>query len=250
MRQSVWVSKAAQRLDGSDDGAQLALFGAIASRDRPEIVRRLDAAPALASRPIRIGASRQDPGPYFIAAICHYVYAGDTALHVAAAAHQREFCEILLALGADVHARNRRGAEPIHYAADGSPRADYSDRAAQREVIAYLIEAGADPDAMDNSGVAPLHRAVRTRSSDGVSALIEHGANPLLMNKSGSTPLHLAVQNTGKSNSGSDAAKEEQRRIIALLREHGASPNDVDAKGKTVAAAASSDWIRRLLDSP
>ena len=67
------------------------------------------------------------------------------------------------------------------------------------------------------------------------------------MNKSGSTPLHLAVQNTGKSNSGSDAAKEEQRRIIALLLEHGASPTDVDANGKTVAAAASSDWIRQLL---
>jgi hypothetical protein len=61
--------------------------------------------------------------------------------------------------------------------------------------------------------------------------------------------LHLAVQNTGKSNSGSDAAKTEQRRIIALLLEHGASPADVDANGKTVAAAASSDWIRRLLGS-
>ena len=245
----MWVSKAAQRLDRSDDGA-LALFGAIASRDWPEIVRRLDAAPALVSRPIHIGASRQDPDPYYLAAICHYVYAGDTALHVTAAAHQRELAEALMARGADVHARNRRGAEPIHYAADGSPRAGNSDRAAQREVIAYLIEAGADPDAMDNSGVAPLHRAVRTRSSDAVSALLEHGATPRLMNKSGSTPLHLAVQNTGKSNSGSDAAKEEQRRIIVLLREHGASPTDVDAKGKTVAAAASSDWIRRLLDSP
>jgi ankyrin repeat protein len=69
------------------------------------------------------------------------------------------------------------------------------------------------------------------------------------MNKSGSTPLHLAVQNTGKSNSGSDTAKEEQRRIIVLLLEHGASPTDVDANGKTVATAASSDWVRRLLDS-
>jgi hypothetical protein len=29
--------------------------------------------------------------------------------------------------------------------------------------------------------------------------------------------------------------------------EHGASPGDVDANGKTVAAAASSDWIRELL---
>jgi ankyrin repeat protein len=118
----------------------------------------------------------------------------------------------------------------------------------QRELISYLIDTGADPDALDKSGVAPLHRAVRDRCSGGVSALIEKGANPRLMNKSGSTPLHLAVQNTGKSHSGSEAAKEEQHRIIVLLLEHGASPNDYDAKGKTVAAAAVSDWIRQLLD--
>jgi len=68
------------------------------------------------------------------------------------------------------------------------------------------------------------------------------------MNKSGSTPLHLAVQNTGKGNSGSAAAKEEQHRIIVLLLEHGASGTDLDAKGKTVTAAASSVWIRQLLD--
>jgi ankyrin repeat protein len=83
-----------------------------------------------------------------------------------------------------------------------------------------------------------------------VSALIDHGANPRLMNKSGSTPLHLAVQNTGKGNSGSDAAKAEQRRIIALLQRHGARPTDVDAKGKTVSDAASSASIRQLLDRP
>ncbi len=68
------------------------------------------------------------------------------------------------------------------------------------------------------------------------------------MNKNGSTPLHLAVQNTGKSSSGADAAKHEQRLIIALLLEHGASPSDVDANGKTVSAAASSGWIRQMLD--
>jgi ankyrin repeat protein len=118
---------------------------------------------------------------------------------------------------------------------------------AQSEVIAYLIEAGADPDALDKSGVAPLHRAVRTRSSEAVSSLIENGADLRLMNKSGSTAMHLAVQNTGRSNSGSDAAKEGQGRIIALLLEYGASPTDTDANGKTVAAAASSDWIRDLL---
>ena len=80
-----------------------------------------------------------------------------------------------------------------------------------------------------------------------VSALVENGADPLLMNKTGSTPLHLAVQNTGKSNSGSEGARDEQGRIIVLLLGRGASPTDADANGKTVAAAATSDWIRDLL---
>jgi ankyrin repeat protein len=235
---------------GSDDAALFALFGAIASGDRTEIARGLDSSLRLASRPIPIAASRQDADTYFIAAIRHHVYAGDTALHVAAAAYQRELAESLVAKGADGRARNRRGAEPIHYAADGGPDAEHWDPVAQREVLAYLIAAGADPNALDNSGVAPLHRAVRNRCSAAASALIEGGADPRLKNKSGSTPLHLAVQNTGKSNSGSDASKAEQGRVIALLLRHGANPTDVDANGKSVAAAASSDWIPHLLHTP
>jgi Ankyrin repeats (3 copies)/Ankyrin repeats (many copies) len=247
MGQNVLVTKASRPGDGFDDAALLAVFRAIASRDDPEVSHRLEATPALAFRPIGTGASRQDPHTFFLTAIHHYVYAGDTALHVAAAAHQRELAESLVIRGADVRARNRRGAEPLHYAADGSPGADRRDKTGQREVIAYLVEAGADPDATDKSGAAALHRAVRNRGSDAVAALIEHGANPRLPNRSGSTPLHLAVQNTGKGNSGSEVAKEEQRRIIALLLEHGASPTDLDRKGKAVVDAASSDWIRQLL---
>jgi hypothetical protein len=241
------VANIGGRRDAPDDSALLALFDVIASGDDLEIAHRLDSSRDLAVCPIHVGASRQDAETYFLGAIRHYVYGGDTALHIAAAAHQRELAESLVTRGADVRARNRMGAEPLHYAADGSPGAEHWDPVAQRDVITYLIEAGADPNALDKSGVAPLHRAVRTRSSAAVSVLIENGANPLLMNKKGSTPLHLAVQNTGRSDSGSEAAKHEQGRIIALLLGHGASPTDADRNGKTVAAAASSDWIRDLL---
>ncbi len=206
----------------------------------------LDLTPNLVVSPLRVGASRQDPRPYFLTPIRHYVYSGDTALHVAAAANDRALAESLVVQGAAVRARNRRGAEPLHYAADGGP-SENSD--AQRELITFLVDAGADPNALDKSGVAPLHRAVRDRCSGGVNALVSKGANPLLLNKSGSTPLHLAVQNTGKSHSGSDPAKDEQHRIIVFLLEHGASPNDLDSKGKSVADAAVSDWIREVLDS-
>ena len=235
--------------DGSYDDALLALCMAIVAGDDRAVTRLLDEDPGLATRPVRVGATRQDPESYFLRSIRHHLYARDTALHVAAAAHARGLADLLVARGADVRARNRRGAEPIHYAADGGPDASNQKPDGQHEVITYLVEMGAAPNVKDSSGVAPIHRAVRNRSSSAVSALIEAGADPRLTNGSGSTPLHLAVQNTGKSGSGSGTAKDEQRRIIDLLVVHGALPSDVDANGKTVAAAASSDWIRQLLDA-
>ena len=168
MGQPVQVTKKSRRLEGSDDGELLTLFVAIASGDNRQVTRQLDEAPGLATRPVRIGATRQDPDPYFLGAIRHYLYAGDTALHVAAAAHTRQFADSLVTRGADVRARNRRGAEPLHYAADGSPRAAIWNPAAQQEVIRYLIEAGADPDAMTRAAsprcIAPFGLGARARS--------------------------------------------------------------------------------------
>ena len=163
--------------------------------------------------------------------------------------NDRKLLGFLRAIAARPERETDAGAEPLHYAADGRPDVEYWDPRAQHDVIEYLIAGGADPNARDNSGVAPLHRAVRTRSSAAVRALLENGADPRLPNKSGSTPLHLAVQNTGRSASGATAAKSEQRQIIALLLEHGAKPADADAKGNTVAAAATSDWVREMLTS-
>jgi ankyrin repeat protein len=243
----VRVAKRGAPSDADDDGALFALFRAIAARDDRDVTRRLSASPQLAIRPIHIGATRNQAKSYFLTPIHHYVYSGDTALHVSAATHHRQLAETLVSSGADVRACNRRGAEPLHYAADGGPTADGWDSAAQADVVTYLIEVGADPNAVDNSGVAPLHRAVRNRCSMAVGALLDHGADPQLRNKTGSTPLHLAVQTTGKSNSGTQGAKDEQGRIISLLLSHGARPTDTDANGKTVAAAATSDWIRDLL---
>jgi Ankyrin repeats (many copies) len=96
----------------------------------------LDQRPDLVAGRLRVGASRQDPGPYFLIPIHHYVYAGDTALHVAAAAAQdRRIADLLVANGADVFARNRRGAEPLHYAADGRLAEDHWDSDRQRKLI-------------------------------------------------------------------------------------------------------------------
>ena len=244
------MTNANDRNEGLDADAELlALFAQITSHRPLELARLLDARGDLASRRILVGATRNSADGYFLAAIRHHVYAGDTALHIAAAAYQSGTLRLLVEKGANVQARNRRGAEPIHYAADGSPGADYWDPVAQSDALRYLVEAGADPNAFDKSGVAPLHRAVRTRSALAVATLIENGAYPRLKNKRGSTPLHLAVQNTGRSNSGSDAAKEEQGQIIELLLDQGANPNDTDANGKTAALLVSSKWIGALLNA-
>jgi ankyrin repeat protein len=236
-------------VDAPDARTTLTLVRTIAAGDAAEAARMIKASPELARATVKVAASRSNAEDYFLDRISHYVYAGDTALHIAAAAHQLETAKLLIAEHAPLRARNRRGAEPIHYAADAGPGGSHWDPRAQRSMIEYLIASGANPNACDDSGVAPLHRAVRHRSSEAVRALIESGAELRLMNKRGSTPLHLAVQNTGASNSGLDAAKEQQREIIEFLLQRGARPTDTDANGKTVMAAASGDWIRELLAS-
>jgi hypothetical protein len=90
-----------------------------------------------------------------VEAITHYVYAGDTALHVAATAYRPDIARELLAAGADVGARNRRGATPLRYAADGVPASPAWNPTAQAATIACLVAAGADPNVVDKSGVSP-----------------------------------------------------------------------------------------------
>jgi Ankyrin repeats (3 copies)/Ankyrin repeat len=216
---------------------------AVVARDIDQVSRRLAGSAALATTASDEGATRQGPRIFFFPDIAHYLYEGDTALHMAAAAFARQVAELLVAHGADCRARNRRGAEPLHYAAD----ANRCDPAAQAETITYLISIGADPNAVDGSGVAPLHRAVRTRSLAAVRALLDGGANARQPNKAGSTPLHLAVQTTGRGGSGSPRAREQQAGITRLLLERGAQVTDQDTHGKDVRQAATSEWIRALL---
>lgn len=208
-----------------------------------EVSRRLAVSPSLATIASDVGATRRDPSTYFFSEIAHYLYPGDTALHMAAAAFRRPVAELLVAHGADCRAKNCRGAEPLHYAAD----ADRWDPTAQAEMIEYLLSVGADPNALNKDGVAPLHRAVRTRSLPAVRALLEGGANPRAPNKAGSTPLHLAVQTTGRGGSGLEHARQQQAGIIKLLLERGASRTDKDGRGRQVDQAATSAWVRTLL---
>jgi hypothetical protein len=225
------------------DAEFMVLVKSIVAGESAKVREIVTASPSVVRMPAIVGASRQSSSDYFFPEIRHYLYGGDTALHMAAAAFKFELAQFLLEHGASCAARNRRGAEPLHYASD----CNTWNPDAQVATIQCLIRAGANPNATDKSGVAPIHRAVRTRCAAAVKALLSGGAKVDLRNKSGSTPLHLAVQNTGRGGSGRPEAIEQQRQIILVLLEGGASIREKDDSGKTVDQAATADWIRQML---
>jgi ankyrin repeat protein len=229
-----------------DDSSLLRLMKSIANSDVSLTHILIHSSPALSLQSLSAGATRKTAPFFYLERIGHYLNAGDTALHVAAAGYCREIAEVLVNKGADVGARNRRGAEPLHYAANGNPRSHRWNPNAQAETIRFLISAGANANALNKDGVAPLHRAVRTRCAAAVDALIRNGANVRLGNNRGLTPLHLAVQNTGRGGSSSPESKNQQIQIIELLLKAGASPKDRDGLGKTVLQSANK-WLISLL---
>lgn len=180
--------------------------------------------------------------------IYHWIYAGDTALHLAAAGYRVEIVRMLLAAGADPNAAaNHRRSGPLHYAADGFITGPAWNANRQVTTIRCLLEAGSEIHSQDKNGATPLHRAVRTRCAAAVQFLLQAGADPTVRNKPGSTPFHLAVQNTGRGGSGEDEAKTAQRQIVEALLSAGVSPELKDGKGKSVLDCAKSRWIRTLL---
>ncbi|MBV9543737.1 MAG: ankyrin repeat domain-containing protein [Chloroflexi bacterium] len=204
------------------DADLMALARAIAAGDSTSAIRLLTRSPALASARFEVGATRQIERPYYLEEIGRHLYAGDTGLHIAAAAYRTDLLHELLVRGANVRAKNRRGAEPLHVAVSGQPGSARRNPSAQAATIACLIDAGADPDAVNQDGVAPLHIAARTRCAAAVGALLAGGADVQRKNKNGSTPMWLATHSTGRGGSGSAEAKAEQAEIVRLLQQYGA----------------------------
>ena len=216
------------------------LFAAILDDDRTKVKALLDHDPSLTQRGVA--------GERYESSMVHWIYSGDTVLHAAAAGYRVEIARMLLAAGADAaSARNRRGSQPLHYAADGHRDSLAWNPTRQVAMIRLLLKAGAKMDAPDKNGATPLHRAVRTRCAAAVKCLLDAGADPTIRNKPGSTPFHLAVQNTGRGSSGSEEARTAQREIIQAFLERGVSPTLTDAKGKSVREWARSDWIQKIL---
>jgi len=194
------------------------LVDAIVANDAALFSKLIGGSPPLASASFSEGATRQSSGASFIPEIGHNIYSGDTALHFAAASYRHKMAKTLIEAGANVRAKNRRGGEPLHAAAFGSPGSARWDPAAQAATIVCLIQAGADPNAQNMDGATPLHRAVRTRCAGAVRTLLDYGADSAIRNKNGSTPMQLALHTTGRPGSGSPEAKAQQQEILLLLQ--------------------------------
>src|SRR5262245_64912388 len=87
------------------------------------------------------------------AGIFHWIYVGDTALHLAAAGYRVEIVRVLLNARADPNAaKNMRKSTPLHYAADGCLTCPAWDAKRQVETIRLLLSSGANIHQQDMNG--------------------------------------------------------------------------------------------------
>jgi len=207
----------------SDRPATLPQLLAAIIADEAGAVRLVRATPALAGARVATGR--------LVNEIPHQLYAGDTALHLAAAALRPRLVRALVEGGADANAENRRGAIALHYACDARPRTGRTwTPSTQRSVIELLLDAGSDIEHTDKAGATPLHRAVRARSPEAVRCLLKRGARvDAKHGRQRTTPLHIVMHSTGAS--GTKGTRAEQQAIVELLLRYGADPGAKDAKG-------------------
>ena len=121
-------------------------------------------------------AGRVSEARFYDQKIFHWLYVGDTALHLAAAGYRVGIVKLLLAAGSDPNAsQNHRHSGPLHYAADGYIIGPAWNPERQVQTIERLLKAGGDVNAQDKNGAAALHRAVRTRCAAAARVLLKGG---------------------------------------------------------------------------
>ena len=131
-----------------------------------------------------------------------YSVDGWTPLHVAAFFGQKEIAEVLLANGADVHARSRNamGNTPLHAAV----------AARKPDVVPVLLAHGADVNARQQGDFVPLHAAAQNGDVELASLLIAHGAD-------------VKARAANNQNALDFAMTKGHQAMVDLLDRHGAS---------------------------
>lgn len=147
----------------------------------------------------------------------------------------------LLESGANIEARDARGATPlITAAAKGNV-----------PLVRFLLSRQARVAATDKSGNSALHEASLVGCVDCVELLLQAGAPTELHNADGFTPLHQAVRRFWELPGETKRDRlHRQHDIIALLLQQGATPDRRDANGRTpstLATESNNDVLRGSL---
>ncbi len=137
--------------------------------------------------------------------------------------------QVLLDRGANIEARNARGATPLITAATKGNLA----------LVLLLLNQGADVEARDRDGNTALHEASLQSHLPCVDALLTAGARTSVRNELGFTALHQAVRRFWETTGESRADRlGRQTTVIHRLIRSGADPRIQDSGGRTPAVLA------------
>ncbi len=112
----------------------------------------------------------------------------ETALHIAAAQRRADWIAHLVALGANVNARDLKGQTPLVVAVNANFTAGAE----------FLIRNGARLEDSNNVGETPLITAVHNRNLELIKLLLKAGADPDRADNSGRNARDYAVLESGR----------------------------------------------------
>lgn len=170
---------------------------------------------------------------------------------VAAATNRNlSVCRDLLALGADINARNQKGYSALGEAIKLTEIGWKSDCIKAFKLAEFLIQNKADVDC--KTGQPPLIFAARLGNIAAVKLLLDNGANPNIQNRYGTTPLiaisrryHTMLMTTDRREYQSKDGKNPLDEVITLLLQHNADITLKNSKGKTFAQISKKELNKR-----
>jgi ankyrin repeat protein len=153
---------------------------------------------------------------YYDSPISHWMYTGDTAMHLLCAAKQIEGINQLIDNGCGINTNNnRRKSTPLHYACEYIFEQDVYDQEQQEKLILKLIELGANINAEDKNGNTPLMTAIRSRALKAVQVL--NTLNPILKTEHLDKIERMLNSNTGRGGVSCEQAKANLIEIKKLM---------------------------------